>query len=327
MHNFTEPNKRMRNMDEELKNNNQNKKGVFNTSLLVIVLLSISVMIFGVLCIYNSAVLFLKNNPFLFSVLVCLFCVIIDGVCVWLIKQKKEKILKSIIGIFAFAVICLVLLFILQVTGFIKIIKDQQKLQAYIQQTGAWMPIVFIVLQYLQVVVLPIPSVVGNLIGVALFGPFKALIYSLIGIYLGSFTAFFIGRKLGYKAAAWLVGEEELNHWQQKLKGKDNLILTMMFIMPAFPDDILCFIAGLSSMTTGYFTGMIFISRIFSVTVTCYSIDLIPINTWWGLLLWGLIFGLAIIIFAFIYKNLDKIQSYVSQRKERNKNRKKTTKK
>ena len=135
-------------MDEELKNNNQNKKGVFNTSLLVIVLLSISVMIFGVLCIYNSAVLFLKNNPFLFSVLVCLFCVIIDGVCVWLIKQKKEKILKSIIGIFAFAVICLVLLFILQVTGFIKIIKDQQKLQAYIQQTGAWMPIVFIVLQY-----------------------------------------------------------------------------------------------------------------------------------------------------------------------------------
>ena len=39
---------------------------VLGLGILVIVLLSISVMIFGVLCIYNSAVLFLKNNPFLF---------------------------------------------------------------------------------------------------------------------------------------------------------------------------------------------------------------------------------------------------------------------
>ena len=108
---------------------------------------------------------------------------------------------------------------------------------------------------------MPIPSVVSTLAGVALFGAFKTIVYSLIGIILGSITAFFIGRKLGNKAVSWMIGQEELNKWQKRLKGKDNFILTVMFLLPMFHDDVLCFIAGLSSLSNKYFFIMIVLSR------------------------------------------------------------------
>lgn len=111
-----------------------------------------------------------------------------------------------------------------------------------------------------------------------------------------------------------MVGEDTLSKWQKKLKGKDNILLTLMFLLPVFPDDILCFIAGLSSMSTLYFIIMIVISRILAVTTTCYSIDLIPLNTWWGLTVWGVIFLVLIVGFIAIYKNLDKIQAGLSKR-------------
>ena len=166
----------------------------------------------------------------------------------------------------------------------------------------------------MQVVVLPIPSVVSTAAGVALFGPFYTTLYSLIGILLGSLTAFIIGRKLGHKAVVWMVGEESLQKWQKKLKGKDNFILTLMFLLPLFPDDILCFIAGLSSMSFLYFIVMVFVCRVLAVSATCYSVDLIPFNTWWGLCVWGVLFVAVVTAFIVIYKNLDKIQAALGKR-------------
>ena len=165
------------------------------------------------------------------------------------------------------------------------------------------MPIIYIALQFLQVVVLPIPSIVSTIAGVALFGAFWAMVYSLTGILLGSLLAFFIGRKFGYKAVSWMIGEDSLSKWQKKLKGKDNLFLTLAFILPIFPDDILCFVAGLSSMTMRYFLSVIFLSRVMGIFATCYSVDLIPFNTWWGILIWIAIILMVTLSFIFIYKN------------------------
>ena len=193
-------------------------------------------------------------------------------------------------------------------------IRDAESLQKYLENAGAWMPLLYILLQYLQVVVLPIPGIVSTVAGVALFGSFWAMIYCLIGIVLGSLTAFLIGRKLGNKAVSWMVGEETLKKWQKKLKGKDNLFLTLMFLLPLFPDDVLCFIAGLSTMSFGYFTGMIVVSRVLAISATCYSFDFIPFNTWWGLLIWGVLIAVTAVGFILVYKNLDRIQSVLSKR-------------
>ena len=176
------------------------------------------------------------------------------------------------------------------------------------------MPVVYTVLQFLQVVVLPIPSVVSTLAGVALFGAFQTMVYSLIGVLLGSFTAFFVGRKLGNTAVSWMIGEETMNKWQNKIKGKDYLLLTLMFILPVFPDDVVCSVAGLSTMTLRYFAFMIIFSRFLQISLTCYSIDLIPFTTWWGLSIWIAFFSALLAVFLIVYKNIDKIQGWITKR-------------
>ena len=185
------------------------------------------------------------------------------------------------------------------------------------------MPTLYILLQYLQVTILPIPSIVSTLVGVAVFGALKASLYSFIGIFLGSLTAFYLGRKLGKKTVSWIVGKEDLSKWQKKLKGKDKLFLTSMFLLPMFPDDVLCFIAGLSSMSNRYFLIMIAVTRIISILASCYSFEFIPFNTWWGILIWAALFLILLALCVLVYKNADKINEKLKKIKRKKLPRKK----
>ena len=139
----------------------------------------------------------------------------------------------------------------------------------------------------------------------------KCAIYSFIGIVTGSIVAFAVGRWIGYKAVKWIVGQDTLDKWLQKLKGKDYLILSIMFLLPMFPDDVLCFVAGLSSMTWPYFLVMIVITRLISVVTTSYSIGFIPFNTWWGILIWIVLAALVVVAFWLVCKYSDKIDNFI----------------
>jgi uncharacterized membrane protein YdjX (TVP38/TMEM64 family) len=281
---------------------------------LIFFALSALCIVFSILCLNGTRFTFIVRNLLFFTIL---SVALIYGFCIVSVifaLKRKEGFTKSCLSIFIFLVFCLVLIYIFQRTGFFQIMQSSESLQAYLERTGVWMPILYVVLQYLQVVILPIPSVVSTVAGVTLFGPFQATVYSLIGIILGSITAFVIGRKLGNKAVRWMIGEDSLKKWQKKLKGKDNLFLTIMFLLPMFPDDVLCFIAGLSSMSTKYFLIMILISRLISISTTCYSVDIIPFNTWWGLLVWGILIVAIVMTFILIYKNMDAIQVKLGKR-------------
>ncbi len=281
--------------------------------IFVFFLLSAYCIVFSTLCLFGIRNQFFTRHAWLFSLLAGALFLIVYGICVRFVIAEKEILTKSFLGIYVFLAFCLTLMFILQRTGFFRVIKDAESLQNYLQNSGRWMPTVYIVLQYLQVVILPIPGIVSTVAGVALFGAFHATLYSLIGILLGSFTAFIIGRKLGGKAVAWMVGKENLAKWQKKLKGKDNLFLTLMFFLPLFPDDILCFLAGLSTMSLGYFVSVVFFARMIGIVATCFSFDFIPFNTWWGLMIWGILILTIAIVFVVVYKNMDKLQKKFSK--------------
>lgn len=283
---------------------------------LTFILLSVSIgcIVFATLCLYSSINLFVIRNALWLSIVSGGFITALFVFCVYLYFRGKERLFKAIFILYILLLFCLILCFVLQKTGFFSVIKNSDSLQAYLENAGAWMPLFYVLLQYLQVVVLPIPSIVSTVAGVALFGALRTTLYSLIGILLGSLTAFFIGRKLGNKAVSWMVGEETLDKWQKKVKGKDNLILTLMFLLPVFPDDILCFIAGLSSMSFTYFTVMIVVSRTLAITATCYSVNFIPFNTWWGITIWGVLIALIVFVFIYIHRHFDKIQNALSKR-------------
>lgn len=238
---------------------------------------------------------------------------------------------KSLYRLAICLIVCLLILsgifFAVCATGFIKDMTSIEALREYIESSGNWAVWVFILFQFLQVVILPIPSTVTVMAGVALFGPLKCSLFSFIGIFIGSVLAFGIGRWLGYKVVSWIVGKEDLDKWLKKIKGKDYLILSIMFLLPLFPDDVLCFIAGLSSMTWGYFLVMIFVTRALSITLSAYSFDTIPFTTWWGILCWVLIISAVVALFWLVCKYSDKIDWFIKNKLgfKNLKKRKKTT--
>ncbi len=228
--------------------------------------------------------------------------------------------LKTLYRLAVCVVVFLVLIagvfFAISATGFIKDITSIEALREFIAQSDSYGVTVtlFIVIQFLQVVVLPIPSTVTVMAGTALFGPWLCSLYSFIGILAGSIVAFAIGRVLGYRVVCWIVGKEDLDKWLKKIKGKDYLILSIMFLLPLFPDDMLCFISGLSSMTWPYFIVMIIITRALSITLSSLSFESIPFNTWWGLLCWALIIAAVVALFYLVIKYSDQIDKFIKQK-------------
>ncbi len=225
--------------------------------------------------------------------------------------RGKETLGKGSFLAEVLLLIAAIVFYVVLKTGFWKIVSDEQLFREFLERAGVWMSIVFIALQFLQVVILPIPSTVTVVAGSALFGPLLGSVYSLIGILLGSFTAFAIGRLAGYRVVAWLVGKETLDKWLSKVKGKDKIFLSAMFLLPVFPDDVLCFVAGLSTMSFGLFAIVIAISRVLAVFTTSYSVSLIPFDTWWGILIWVLIAAAVIAVFFLLYKKSDAILNFI----------------
>lgn len=279
--------------------------------LLAVVSAAITI-VFTVLCMKNFKTGFVFEHATVITSLAVsieAICVVVAAVCLF---KRFETVFKLLLTAFVIAAVILLALYILQITGVWDKIESIETLRKMIDSTGIWAPLVFILLQALQVFLLPLPGVLTVGVGVALFGELETCLYSYIGILAGSFIAFWIGRVVGYKAAAWLVGKDSLDKWLDKVKGKDRMILTVMFLLPLFPDDILCFVTGLSTMSWRYFIIMQLIARAISVVTTSYSLggNIIPYTTWWGILIWMLI-GIAIIVlFVFLYKRGDKIEKW-----------------
>lgn len=272
---------------------------------------SVATLILTVLCMQNF------NKGFLFeyravitSVSVCLEILYI-GLMLFFRVRKTESVFKFLLTGVVLVALILTGLYVIQKTGLWEKIDTVEKLREVIESTGVWAPIVFIIVQFLQVVALPIPGTLTIGAGVLVFShPMLTALYSYIGILLGSIVAFFIGKSIGYRAAAWLVGKDSLDKWLEKVKGKDRVILSAMFLLPLFPDDVLCFVAGLSTMSWKYFIVMQIITRALSVLTTVYTLNnsIIPYTEWWGILIWCII-GIAIIcLFILLYKKGDIIE-------------------
>ena len=227
---------------------------------------------------------------------------------------NKQAIYRLIFCMLIFLCLAGAVFFAICATGVIKKIGSINALRDYIAEFGSMAVILYILFCFLQVLILPVPGSVTVAAGVALFGPLKCSIFSFIGITLGSVAAFAVGRWIGEKAVQWIVGKDTLKKWLKKLKGKDYLILSIMFLLPMFPDDVLCFVAGLSSMTWPYFLIMIFITRATSILATSYSLGLIPFTTWWGILIWVVIGALIGVAFWLVCKYSSQIDYFIKSK-------------
>lgn len=128
---------------------------------------------------------------------------------------------------------------------------------------GIFAPLLFILVQIIQVVYPVIPGGLTCVVGHALFGPLWGFIYNFTGIFLGSIFAFLLARHYGETFVKSFVSDQTYDKYITYLdKGKFfERFLATAFILPGFPDDFLCMVAGLSKMSLKKFVVITLISK------------------------------------------------------------------
>ena len=282
-------------------------------SAFILIFLGAATLTFGILYVEVTDIAFFNKHKTVVETLLSIIVTICTVIAVVFGLRDKQFVYKITAVLLGTSAIVLLVLYIVKVSGLWAKIGSIEGLRSYVASYGRFTVPIFIAIQFLQVVVLPIPSMVTIGAGVALFGPFYGAFYSLIGILSASIIAFFIGRHLGCKVVSWIIGEKSLQKGLQLVKGKDTIVLTFMFLFPFFPDDVLCFVAGLSTMSVKFYLVMITATRITGIVLSSYSLGgkIIPFDTWWGIALWVSIFVITCVLCVIIYKNGESIEKKI----------------
>lgn len=132
--------------------------------------------------------------------------------------------------------------------GLIEYFTDRHRLVQFIKQHRAYAALIFIGLQTLQVVAAPVPGEVTGFVGGIFFGTAAGILYSTIGLTLGSWLAFMLARLSGRPLVEMIVKAETIKRYDYVMKHKGLFLAFLMFLIPGFPKDILCYLLGLGHM-------------------------------------------------------------------------------
>ncbi|HWP75396.1 MAG TPA: VTT domain-containing protein, partial [Methylomirabilota bacterium] len=130
----------------------------------------------------------------------------------------------------------------------VRLYVDKLFLKRTLREWGVLAPVIFIMLQALQVIISPIPGEATGILGGYLFGQWLGLFYSTIGLTLGSVVAFWIGRWLGAHYVKNLVSAETWNRLGFIVEAEGAVLCFIVYLIPGLPKDIVCYLFGISPM-------------------------------------------------------------------------------
>jgi uncharacterized membrane protein YdjX (TVP38/TMEM64 family) len=169
-----------------------------------------------------------------------------------------------------------------------------------------WAPLAFISLQMLQMLFLIIPGAPFLVAGGYVFGNI-GIIYSLIGVMIGSVIVFELGRLFGRPFIESVIDKRAL----EKIDNQSTTLektLFVLFLIPPFPHDVFSFISGITNLTLKNFILVSFIGRLPLIIIyTVVGYQLTKLNLFYSLLLLIIIVVGSVLIFY----NRDKIENNI----------------
>lgn len=139
---------------------------------------------------------------------------------------------------------------------------DPRKLKVFISSFGPFAAFIFVIVQALQVVLAPVPGEVTGFVGGFLFGKTTGVILSTIGLTIGSLIAFGITRVFGIKLVEKVVKREYIDKFNHFVTHKGLYITFILFVIPGFPKDSLCYLLGLTHIRLADFLVMNIVGRL-----------------------------------------------------------------
>lgn len=185
-------------------------------------------------------------------------------------------------------------------TPYYEFLTDKDRVKAAIKSAGPLAPLVFIILQTFQVILAPIPGEATGFIGGYLFGVPLGLLYSTLGLTLGSTAAFLLGHWLGKRFVTRVVSPAAMQRFDFLMERQGAIVAFIFFLIPGFPKDYLSFILGLSPMDLRVFLVVCILGRLpGTLMLTMQGAQIYKGNYWASLILLGFCVVLAALTYYF----------------------------
>lgn len=152
------------------------------------------------------------------------------------------------------------------------IFTSEDALRELLNAMGPVAPYGFIVIQIIQTVIPIIPGALTIPMGTMVFGVWHGFFLNFAGIMIGSVINFLLARKFGRPLVEMLVNEKTFNKYIGWLDSDrfDKLFAFGMFF-PISPDDILCYLAGLSNITFKKYSLILLLAKPLNLFIYSYG--------------------------------------------------------
>lgn len=175
--------------------------------------------------------------------------------------MKKKKWLRNLFSIVTIIMTILIVIFIIYGIK-LGIFRNKSILIEYMKKFGIFAPLFFIFIQIIQVVFPVIPGGASCLAGVLAFGSIRGFIYNEIGLVIGSIMAYYLSKIYGLKLINSLFKKEQVDKYLNYIRtNKFEKVFLWGIVLPGLPDDLLCYISGLSNISFKKFLAIVILGK------------------------------------------------------------------
>ncbi|MGN1227029.1 MAG: TVP38/TMEM64 family protein [Christensenellales bacterium] len=170
--------------------------------------------------------------------------------------------------------------------------------------------VIYVVLLAFQVVFVPINSLILIVPAIMAFGALKAFLLSVLALLIGSCIAYYIGKVFGTSVIKFFAGKNNADKLQNLLSKNGKFVLPLMLLIPIFPDELICMLAGIAKLNFWFFLLVSIITRIIDLSCICFIGAILPMHGWW-LVLWGVLIVLSTVLAVWFGRNQEKVQNLI----------------
>jgi uncharacterized membrane protein YdjX (TVP38/TMEM64 family) len=152
----------------------------------------------------------------------------------------------------------------------VRLYRDKHFLKETVAAWGWAAPMVFMAIQALQVIISPIPGEITGPVGGALFGTWWGLVYSTIGLTLGTLFCFWVGRQWGEPLVRPWLSDHNWNRLSFIVEAEGAILCFILYLVPGFPKDIISYLFGISPMPFWLFAVVSTLGRIPGTWISSY---------------------------------------------------------
>jgi len=161
------------------------------------------------------------------------------------------------------------------------------------QHSGLWGPIVLFILFVLQVFLAFIPGQALMVASGYLYGFWGGFLISWLSLVVGGEIAYVLARNYGRPFAEKWISPTVLERWNKAAAGQGIAFFAISLVMPLVPNDAMCYVAGLGTISRIRFSVANLLGRGLACVITSAAGAFGGNLSWQG---WAILIGLFVII-------------------------------